>query len=477
MSDATWARHKSRRGACYDELVKRARRIGLAIGCALGLTPAAASANGRLPGANQVAISPVDSSTLLTRSTFGLLLSHDRGATWDWVCESALGFTDSQDPALGILANGSVIVGTYGGLVVSPDTGCNWRFVAGPLAGVPVVDIVVRRDHPATAYALLSKHTSDTDAGDPLYTTQIYATTDSGATWSPMGMPIDATALVETIEIAASDPARFYVSGVKGSGATSTGSFFVSTNSGAAWTEHVTPLDAVNERAPYIAAVDPSNADRVYVRTSGPMSSRLFVTDNAGVSFAQKWSGGLMLGFALAPDGSKVYVGGKADGVNVAATTDFAFTKKSATPVECLTATSGALYACSGDKTAGFTVGASTDDGATFAPLLHLYDVRGPLACAADASAAQCVAQWPALHSILGSPPDAGSDASPAGNDGGGTTNDAGNGANPGGSPASSSSCGCRTLGSDAGSSAAAGLGAVAIAALAWARGRAKRRR
>jgi hypothetical protein len=391
--------------------VHTSRLLGIAFGLAALAASSAARANGRYPTANQIAFMPNDPSTMVTRSTFGLLVSHDQGASWDWVCEQALGFSMAQDPSVGLLGRSAIAVGTYGGLVTSLDTGCGWGFVGGALSNVPVVDIVVRRDAPANAYVLLSKYVPSRDGGSGSYATQVFATTDGAATWSALGAAIDPTYFVETIEVAKSDPLRLYVSATAGYGASTTAWLLVSRDHGASWTPRAIPFDPMREHAPYIAAVDPSNADQVYVRNGGGSTSRLFVTTDAGATFGEKWSGGAMLGFALREDGAKVYVGGATDGVQVASTSDFVFTKTSSTPVQCLASHGATLYACSGDKTGGFAVGASEDDGATFRPVLHLSDVRGPLACAPSTAEAQCSQYWPGIHGVLTSGSDAGADA------------------------------------------------------------------
>ena len=405
-----------------------------------------ARANGRFPAANQLVVGPSDPNLLAVRTTFGLLVSHDKGANFDWICETALGYSGVQDPSVGLTASGALTVGTFGGLLVSPDTGCSWSF-AGALTKLPIDDVVVRGDTPSTALALTRKHTGDDDAGAPLYTTQIYATADDGASWAKLGAPLDPIALTYTIEVARSDPQRLYVSGLKGTGTSAQAFLFVSTDTGATWTPRPIPLDAATERAPFIAAVDPAKPDIVYVRTSGPVANRLLVTTNAGQSWDVKYTGGQMLGFALAPDGSKVYLGGPSDGVQVASTADFQFTKKSAVAVQCLTANGGTLYACSNDKNGGFAVGASTDDGATFTPKLHLTTIRGAIVCASpDASAAECALEWPTVRDLL----NGGSDAGPAQDDGGGVIgHDAGarvpdGGTNAASPPGDAKSCGCR---------------------------------
>ncbi len=94
----------------------------------LAAPPREARANGRLPTASQLLFSPSDPSLILLRTTFGILVSHDGGATWDWLCEAALGIASSQiiDPNVGITANGTVVAGFLDTLLISPNTGCDW---------------------------------------------------------------------------------------------------------------------------------------------------------------------------------------------------------------------------------------------------------------------------------------------------------------------------------------------------------------
>jgi hypothetical protein len=213
------------------------------------------------------------------------------------------------------------------------------------------------------------------------------------------------------------------------------------------------------------------------------------VSADAGKTFSAKYSGGAMLGFALSPDGSKVYLGGASDGLQVASVSDFAFRQTSSVPVQCLRTSGTTLYVCSDEMTAGFTLGASTDDGAMIVPQLHVQNVRGPLACAPSSSTAACVAGWPALQQVLGgisTPPpvdaggateagsatdagdasvrETGGDAQAPGDAPGGA-DDAGAGPPP--APVASSGSGC----SVAGVPVAAGDGAaLVVAALYFAR-------
>lgn len=366
-----------------------------------------APANGRFPAANQILLSPSNPDLVITRATYGLLLSSDHGATWTFLCEDALGLPQGADydPAVGLTASQSLVVGLIlpAGIEVSPDTGCNWTCAGGALAGEAIADIAVRPNAPDTVVALTSTIFVD-DAGGGEHS-QVFQSTDDGAHFAPLGTTIDPAVLVTTVEVAPSDPQRLYISGGRGFGPTRTASLFVSTDSGDTWAERAVPFDLMYESAIYIGGVDPSDADRVYVRTaglgtSGEGRSRLLVTEDAGQSFTSVLTlSGQMLGFALSPDGSTIYAGGVEDGLFVGNRTNFSFSQRSTLHVECLATRGNELWACS-DESSGFFVGLSTDEGASFATKLVRAGVEGPIACSvrasgsvacgADANATQC---------------------------------------------------------------------------------------
>lgn len=407
--------------------------------CLVALAPDAAHANGRFPAANHLVTYPRDPSRILLRATFGFLFSADRGQTWDWVCERAIGYSGSQDPPIGVLANGTVAATLFEGLTESSDNGCTWGFAKGSLDKQVMIDVAVRPDHPEAAVAITGTFVGEDDAGTR-YRSEIYETKDEGATWNPLGTAVDQRFVVETLDVAPSDPQRLYVSAIKGAGANTTGHLFVSTNAGATWTERAIPMDASFERAPFIAAVDPVNADRVYVRTHGPADNRLLVTDDAGKTFREVFRGGPLLGFALADNGGKVFLGGPRDGLRVASRTDLTFTQKSALQVECLMSSGTTLFACS-NESQGFLVGASEDEGATFKPLLRLSTIRGQLAC--GAAEATCAREWAQLKAQYGiNTPEGGAPTSDAGNQP--PPSDA---AGSGNKAPAKSSCGCTTVG------------------------------
>jgi len=329
---------------------------------------------------------------MVLRATYGMLFSRDAGVTWHWVCERAIGYNGAEDPALTVFPNGRVVAGLFKGLSVTEDGGCNWHFVPGPLEGQVVIDEAQWPNAPSTAVALTSSYAGEV-AGAPRYKNEVHLTEDNGGTWAKIGTPIDSRAISETIEVAASDPKRLYVSAIRGEDKSREGLLFVSNDRGAHWTERKIPLLLEAERAPFLAAVDPKNANRIYVRTSGPEKNRLLVSDDAGVHFRVIHSGGPLLAFALGEGGETVYVGGPKDGLRVASTKDFVFVPRTTKAIECLARVGSALYACSNEAN-GFILGRSNDDGVTFEPLLHLATMAGPLACPGAASMNVCATDW-----------------------------------------------------------------------------------
>lgn len=369
----------------------------------------AAVANGRFPASNQIAFSPSDPNLVVVRTTFGILISHDGGTSWRWLCEDVLGLssTSTQDPILGLTANGSIVAapGSLTGLVVSPDTGCNWKPAADPLKSQLVKDLVVRPDAPDVVLALTSTYGLQGGAdGGPGYAQQVYLSTDDGANWSAHGSPIDPSALATTIDVAAADSHRIYVSAIRGADATRSASLFVSFDDGAHWTERQVPLVPGVEGSIFIAAVDPISADRVYIRTAGA-SSRLLVTDDAGQTYGAPLSlSGQMLGFALSPDGSTIYAGNFIEGLFFATRDALSFESLSPVHVQCLATHGPDLWVCS-DEPSGFIAGVSTGvpgGGVAFIAKAHLSG-QPVLACSADSGATtQCAGLVQGLCQQLG---------------------------------------------------------------------------
>lgn len=421
-----------------------------------------ALANGRFPETNAVFLSPNDPDLVLLRVTFGLLVSHDRGKSWDWICENSIGLAGIEDPMFWVAPNSTIVGSTFQGVSISRDKGCNFAFVGGDLKDGIFVDLTSRAAEPNTVVTFWSGYDNIDEAGVPSYKSVLFESKDQGETFTALPWVFDDTLFGETVDMAPSDADRLYVTAVRTPGVTPTGVFMVSRDRGKTFEELPFPLIA-GERAPYIAAVDPTNADHVYVRTWGGSADkpgRIMLTEDAGKNWRAIYTSQAALsGFALAPDGTKVYLGGPKEGLQVASTTDFVFTKKTDIEIGCLTLTEGGLWACSSEKS-GFIAAFSKDDGATFETKAHFCDIRGTLECdGASKTTTQCAQVWPTQQSVLGC------DALVDGGTGGGY--DGGDGTTTtGASVDDDGGCSCRTTPTrplTAAFASSLGVGAIAL--------------
>jgi photosystem II stability/assembly factor-like uncharacterized protein len=447
------------------------RLAPLALAASLLTAPTLALANGRFPAANQLVVHPSDPQQLLIRVTFGMLLSRDGGQNFSWVCEKAVGYGGVQDPAVALTSDGSLLVAAFEGLATSHDGGCSFAFVKEAEKEF-VIDVATDKGDPSSAVAVTS-----TGKGGLTFHVQVLETTDAGKSWSLIGTPLDPSLLAETIDSAPSRKQRLYVSGfssviVDGKQERS-GALMVSDDRGKTWERR--DLDLGTDKSVYIAAVDPQDPDRIFLRTRGVEQDRLLLTEDAGKSFTTLATvPGSMLGFALSPDGKKIAIGGPSAGVLVADTGSFQFAQVSAIENACLTWTPQGLYACANTFKDGFAVGLSADEGTTWKPLLASYQsLSGPIAgCATEPSPATlCAQEWAQLKATLGI-----NSGGSGGSGGTGASGGAG-GAGPGGSPSvaggtqpgadpgatphdTTSSCDCASVG------ASPTTGALAVLAL-----------
>ncbi|UQA60800.1 sialidase family protein [Polyangium aurulentum] len=414
------------------------RLLPAALAASVLFAPQSASANGRFPLADQLVVDPSDPSHLVLRTTYGIVQSTNGGSSWSWTCESAVGYGGTQDPAIGVLADGTILAGIFEGLAVSHDRGCSWAFAAAPLESEYTIDVSVHRDDPSQAVAITS-----TGKGDNGFHVILAETKDNGATWSQAGNAILSDLIALTVDVTPSMPERVYASGLVGKALAP--ALERTDNRGMSWTR--TYLDAAYAKGvPFIAGIDPTNPDRVYLRLSGTTADntmpldRLLVSDDGAATFKEVYAGeGDLLGFALSPDGKRVVIGGPKDGIRIADAVDLVFEKVSSVYTRCLTWTAAGLYACGNEFQDGFTVGLSNDEGKTFKPIYHLKDIC-PLECPAGAKSPEaCEQSWPGIAATLGIEPPAcgivGPTTSSASS--GGASASSGGGGDEGG-------CGCR---------------------------------
>jgi hypothetical protein len=433
-------------------------------------SPSEARANGRFPESNQLIFSKSDPNLVLLRVTFGVLISHDRGRTFDWVCEASVGYSGVEDPMYAIGPSGRIIATTFQGITGTDDRACSWKF-QDPSMNEIFVDLTQNPNDAKNVVAFSSGYRTADDAGNSLFDSQLWETKDEGKTFAKLGPPLQERLLGYTVDITKTDPKRIYVTAVRDRGKTGAALLLTSKDHGDTWTEQQIPLVGT-ESSIWIAGVDPDDAEKVYLRTfnNPDAPGRLILRDkdpanpDLGTLKTLFTSKAPLDGFALSPDNKKVWVGSPLDGVWMASTADYKFQQKSETAVKCLAAADDGLWSCSNEaaKPIGFIAGISTDDGATWTSKAHFCSIRGALACSAGSTTAeQC--NWPIQRELLGCDPDSTGDG---GTESDGETLPDGGRNNGAPTTTTTSSCDCQSVLPTDGWSSAGGAAASALAAV-----------
>jgi hypothetical protein len=362
-----------------------------------------------LPAATALAIHPTDEQQLLLGLTYGLALSRDGGAGWTWMCEQQIeGNGGDVDPAIVMTSDGTLVVLslTNGGVLVSRDDGCSFERAMGPLQGHRGVDLTLDPSQPGRVLTLTSTIVEVTDAGQPRYRNLLAHSLDHGRNWQVLAeFPDDFFA--ETVEVAASDPNRIYVTGTAASDPLE-GTVERSDDGGLSWKRTTVQLPR-GSGSMFVSAIHPKDPDRLWVRVPGRgdiygvLPTKLWLSTDGGASFDQVGdTQGGMLGFAVSPDGDRIAFGGPLDGLFVAPSdASAAPSKVSDTLVSCLRWRSNGLYACVLETGAPYSLGFAADPAQEFVPLWQRANTCRDTCTPPSPLEMRCQAPWEQIAPLI----------------------------------------------------------------------------
>jgi hypothetical protein len=391
---------------------KNVRRMRLIVATALlCLLNAIAHANGRMPAATALAIHPTDERQMLLGLTYGLALTRDGGASWSWMCEQQIeGNGGTLDPAVVVTGDGTLVVLslTNGGVLVSRDDGCTFeRTMTGVAHAQRGTDLTLDPSRSGRVLALMSTVIDSADKGALRYHNIIAHSLDHARSWELLAELSDDMQPL-TIEVAASDPNRVYVT------ATSTtdrlqGIVERSDDGGLSWKRNTVRLPQ-GTGTMFISAIHPTDPDRLWVRVPGygdvfgVLPARLWLSTDAGASFEQvSDTQGGMLGFALSPDGNQIVYGGPLDGMYVApADASAAPAKVSDMPVSCLRWRSTGLFACALESGNPFSLGVAQGPTQDFSSLWQRAETCRPTCAPPSPLESKCQMPWEQLAPTIG---------------------------------------------------------------------------
>jgi hypothetical protein len=367
-------------------------------------------ANGRLPGATGLAINPADEHQLLLGLSYGLALTRDGGASWTWMCEQQIeGNGGDVDPSIVVTSDGTLVVLslTNGGVLVSRDDGCSFERSMGPLEGNRGVDLTLDPSRSGRVLALMSTIVEVVDAGYPRFRNLLAHSLDHGRSWGVLAeLPDDISA--ETVEIAASDSKRIYVSGTASADPLQ-GIVERSDDGGLSWTRTTVRLPH-GSGSLFLSGIHPTDPDRLWFRVPGRgdiyglLPARLWSSTDGAASFdpvADTQAG--MLGFAVSPDGERVAFGGPIDGLFVAPSDGSAPPSKvSDLRVHCLRWNASGLYVCAGEPTDPYSLGYAAEPTQGFVALWHRANTCRGACTSPSPRAMTCRAPWDVIAPTIG---------------------------------------------------------------------------
>jgi len=355
---------------------------------ALSLSAQTADANGRFPTSTGVGFTPGETQTILVPVTFGLLVSTDGGTNFDWVCEQAIGYTGTYDPAYTVAADGAIFATNYEGVRVSRDGACQWDAVTD-LEGKWVSDIEVGGDGKVWAVTFTGGQTND-----------VWVSSDNGLNFVSANLPRDDV-WFQSVKIAPSDPDRIYVTGLQFTKTAHTILGFVSENGGATWQQMATStMEYHAQPRLLLEAVAPDDPDTLFassVRANTPLGDILYRSVDKGQTWTEIARVADTIAAVLSRAGGSLIVGSLIDGVRVSANNGTTFTSPTEQPpMNCIGVRSdGLLFACGLNWAPSFFAIATSSDGQTWTPMMRFCDIRGPLQCDAGTIQAETCTQEP----------------------------------------------------------------------------------
>jgi hypothetical protein len=366
----------------------------LAAAPALLFAPRAAHADGAFPNGLSILVPADRPQEIVLGTNFGLVSTENAGKTWTWSCEQALTsfgrlYQMGPAPAHRLFAVASAR------LVYSDDRGCSWQVSTGGLAADLCEDAFVDPTDGTRVLAAVL-----TGATGVQYV--VYESSDGGSTYGRALYTAAPGDLVTGVEIAASDPLTVDLALSHGPAGAPT--LARTTDGGASWT--LTDLTAaVGAGQIRIAAIDPTDADRVFLRAIGRNGDTLAIATNGGatVTAPLTFDGGLTA-FVRTSAGNLLAFGSDGGASVLYRSTDggATFTPLPGAPhILALAERAGVVYASTDTMLGPFAEATSIDEGATWAPGLAFAQVAAIESCVKTICQSDCLVraqqqQWPA---------------------------------------------------------------------------------
>lgn len=372
-----------------------------------------AGANGRAPATSTIHFRLGHESDIAAGMTFGLVVSHDNGITWHWMCEKAVGYGGIYDPQYTYTSQGSLFATTFDGLKKNSD-GCVF---APTLFGSSFVSVDGLGSDNALYVALgdvAQPNAVPPHPGD----SNIYKSTDDGTSFPVRAMPGMVGDWWQSMFVAPADPSHVYLTGYRLSPpAPTVFLLFESTDGGASYTAlSTTGLTTSNNSViEIVGATNAGGIDSVYARVTlenGTSGEGLYKSTNGGTSWTKILAKNERIHFVARASGDLV-AATQFSGTQTSSDGGTTWTNVAGAPhINCLYENAaGELWACTlnydvmgSPPTPGDGYGIMKSTNLTsWTGVLKFQDILAPVACpSGTAQHEMCEPSWCALKDQLG---------------------------------------------------------------------------
>ncbi len=371
----------------------------LAIAVVLAAT-GLAHANGRPSATSTINFRQGHDQDVAAGMTFGMVISHDGGTTWRWMCEKAILYGGLYDPDYVYNPTGALFATTFDGSLEMRD-GCMFQPI--PQFGKKFISAITQGSNGALYMAAADVADTMGNPGDA----KIYRSVDNGMTF-----PVAATAGIvndwyNSIEVAPSDPMRVYLSAYRLTNGLRSFQIYKSINAGTSYTPVTSNTFTTSENSSIdIVGIKAGAPDTLFVRVSlqsGNPGDAIWRSDNGGGSWTKILEKPEDISFVVRKNGDLV-AATKQSGTFVArGPTNATWETVAGAPhINCLAENAaGELWACTRNYTSMNMPGdgagiMKTTNLTSWTKVLIDEEILGPVACAAGTRQHdQCVYDCP----------------------------------------------------------------------------------
>ena len=348
---------------------------GLALLAALAPRPA--RGNGAFPGSLRVFTPAAAPQEILLATNFGIISTGNGGGRWDWICEHGDGLL-AQIYEVGAGVRPRLYAAGPIGLAVSEDGACSWTAHPEMQAAV-VIGLFADPVDDKRVWVVARPRLAGQGEGFGLF-----LSTDGGATFGAPRYQVPLGETIDSVETARGRPERLYLTVSRG-GQPPRVDIVRSDDGGATFSVFDVSAPTRGDQL-RIAAVDPQDPDRLYLRVQGFPDEQLVISRDGGQTLTDALliERGRLSAFVRRADGSLV-AGGISDtlGGGVHVSTDGGATfqlRSTAIHPGALAERDGVLWASTDNVLDGFALARSMD-AVTWEPVARYADVAGTKAC------------------------------------------------------------------------------------------------